>query len=177
MLTQQRLKELLEYDPETGIFKWKVSKNSRAQIGSVAGSLKSSGYIQLMIDKKQYSVHRLAWLYVYGYIPVAFIDHINGCKDDNRIVNLREATNRQNQQNQIKHRNGKLVGAIFHKKKKIWESFIRINRKLKYLGAFKTQTDAHNRYIQALGELVGLPMQEIQSSHGGDHDSSSHEDS
>lgn len=98
-LTQERLKELLHYDPETGIFTWKVSRGP-ARKGDVAGPRVSPrGYSILRVDGPHYLQHRLAWLYVYGVFPILQIDHINGVRTDNRIQNLRLATNGENQSN------------------------------------------------------------------------------
>lgn len=94
-LTQARLQELLDYDPGTGIFRWKVDRY-RVKAGDVAGSIDASGYMKIVIDQTQYYAHRLAWLYVYGQFPDSFISPI-GEKTDNRISNLRLATDAQNQ--------------------------------------------------------------------------------
>jgi hypothetical protein len=102
MLTQDTLKELFHYDPEEGIFTRKLSTSSNARVGDIAGSKNSDGYIQIMINKNLYYAHRLAWLYFYGKLPIYIMDHINGIKDDNRIVNLREVTRQDNNQNKKK---------------------------------------------------------------------------
>jgi hypothetical protein len=98
-MTQEKLKEILHYNPETGVFTWLKRIAQCAKIGYPAGSKCNQGYIRININKKGYKAHRLAWLYEYGETPVNFLDHINQVKDDNRICNLRLATNSQNQQN------------------------------------------------------------------------------
>jgi hypothetical protein len=107
-LTVQRVRELLDYHPEKGLFTWRVKHGRNSDIGKRAGS-KRGKYWQIYIDKKSYAEHRLAWLYVNGSWPTArYIDHINGDSRDNRIENLRECTNGQNMQNQrVAHRNSK----------------------------------------------------------------------
>lgn len=97
ILTQERLKELVIYDKETGIM---VSKVDRYKVkkGSKLGTL-NKGYLYAKIDNKRYSLHGLAFLYEYGFLPDCDIDHINGDKQDNRIENLREATRSQNASN------------------------------------------------------------------------------
>ena len=88
VLTAERLRELLNYDPLTGVFSWRVNGRGRSGVGTVAGG---SNHKRIAIDKKEYFVHRLAWLYVHGCWPTEDIDHINGDPSDNRIANLREA--------------------------------------------------------------------------------------
>lgn len=152
MLTQNELKEQLNYNVETGIFTRKVSVSPRVKVGGVAGGLNEYGYILIQVNKKDYRAHRLAWLYVYGVWPKGQIDLINGVKTDNRIGNLRDVTNRQNQQNTYKHRNGKLVGATYHKHNKKWVSQIYINGKQINLGYFNTEQEAHEAYLKFLEE-------------------------
>ena len=91
VLTQSRLKELLYYDPYSGIFTWKISSGNMPA-GSAAGCLSPEGYIRITIAGKKYKAHRLAWFYVYGYFPENQVVHLNGARDDNRISNLREVS-------------------------------------------------------------------------------------
>src|ERR1700730_6426271 len=101
MLTQERLKELLSYDPETGIFRWiaKSSPFSNILIGDIAGSPLAHGYLQIKIDGEQYLQHRLAFLYMLGRLPKGEGEHANLDKADNRWCNLREATRSLNHGN------------------------------------------------------------------------------
>src|SRR5690606_34614864 len=100
MLTQQRLKELLYYDPETGIFTRLVGRSGpRARAGDVAGSDNGKGYIRIYVDGRPYKAHRLAWFYMHGEWPEE-IDHRNGERADNRLSNLRPVTRQQNNLNQ-----------------------------------------------------------------------------
>lgn len=101
-----RLRELLDYNPETGAFVWKVLSSGRRfelrnkkYAGRIAGCRHVSGYIEIRIDGVTYKAHRLAWLYMTGGWPRNEIDHANLCRSDNRWVNLREATHAQNQAN------------------------------------------------------------------------------
>jgi hypothetical protein len=98
-LTQQRLHELLHYDPSTGAFTWRVAPNRRIIAGSVAGVTETNGYRRIRIDGRQYGAHRLAWLYMHGEFPPNDIDHINRTRDDNRSTNLRAVTRKENMTN------------------------------------------------------------------------------
>ena len=103
-LTAEYLRKTLSYDPETGVFTWKwredkSNKLNGRQTGKVAGTLTFYGYIHIGINQRYYRGHRLAWLYVYGVWPIDQLDHINGNRADNRIFNLREATDEENRYN------------------------------------------------------------------------------
>jgi hypothetical protein len=149
VLTQDRLKELLDYDSNTGIF---TQKSSRDMIRS-PGSINTDGYLLIRVDNHSYSAHRLAWLFMTGKFPDGALDHINGNRADNRIDNLREVTNRQNAQNRSCHREGHLPGTTFIAKSQKWKSQIRINGKRKHLGYYDSQEEAHKVYLKALSLL------------------------
>ena len=143
-MNQRRLKELLSYDKNTGIFRWKVRKAYKIKIGDIAGNLRKDGYKRVMIDEKLYSAHRLAWLYVYGEFPKHEIDHINHNKGDNRISNLRDVTrgeNRKNLANQ-RHNTSGTTGVAWYKPYKKWVARIRVNGKQKHLGYFDNINEA-----------------------------------
>jgi hypothetical protein len=143
MVTIERLKELYSYDAETGVF-------TRKKTGLFTkGVLLKDGYRNLYIDGKRYMTHRLAWLITYGTWPIDKIDHINGIKDDNRLSNLRDVSQRVNLQNGKKHRNGHLLGTTFHKFKQKWIARIIVNGKIQHIGTFDSAEDAHAAYIQA----------------------------
>ena len=143
-MTQEYLKSLLDYNPETGKFIWKVSKNNRVKSGSEAGAIDFYGYRVIGIDKKDYKGHRLAWLWYYGKWPEDQIDHINHNPDDNRIKNLREVSNQENQKNQSVYRNNTSghVGVYWCKIRSRWRAKITVNGKNIYLGYFKEKEDA-----------------------------------
>lgn len=99
-LTEARLKELLYYDAATGVFLWRRADPSFKRLPwSVAGRKNEKGYLIIDVDIKPYRAHRLAWLYMYGAWPTDQLDHRNGTRDDNRISNLRDATNKENHEN------------------------------------------------------------------------------
>jgi hypothetical protein len=153
MITQEYLKEILDYNPETGIFTWKIKKNGTKGINSIAGHIDKKGYFRIKINSISHKAHRLAWLYVYGNTPKGQIDHVNGVKHDNKISNLRIVSNRENCQNRIEHRQGKLVGCYYNKRDKKWQAQIQINGKQTFIGLFETQREAHAAYLKALETL------------------------
>ncbi len=103
-LTQDRLKELLHYCPETGVFTWIKTNGSRGKKGNIAGSINPIGYLDIGVDSKVYKAHRLAFLYVEGYFPEYGLDHINRNKSDNRWSNLRQVSQTCNMRNVKKER-------------------------------------------------------------------------
>ena len=102
--SRERLHELLDYDSETGVFRWRLSRGA-AVAGRVAGSVHNTGYRYIAVDGVSHKAHRLAWLYVYGVPPKDLIDHIDRAPDNNAIANLREATHAENQQNKRVYKN------------------------------------------------------------------------
>ena len=151
MLTQERLKELLHYDNETGIFIWLINKG-RTKKGDAAGTVKNNGYVGIMINRKIYAAHRLAWFYITGEFPKNYIDHKNHIRTDNRFINLREATHKENSQNisapHGDNRSGYL-GVHWVVENKKFRAQISIHGKKKHLGLFDNAQDAHNAYQNA----------------------------
>ena len=150
-LTHQRLRELLEYNPETGVFTWKVDRgNQFTRPGMVAGSVFKEGYIRVFVDGKNHMAHRLAWLHVHGEWPAGEIDHINGVKDCNSIANLRDVTHSVNQQNRrkcTKHNKCGLLGVF--RSYAGWRSVIQVGGRTVHLGLFDTKEQAHASYLEA----------------------------
>ena len=144
MLTQKRLKELLAYTPETGVFTWAKPRGGKVA-GAVAGTIHyKQGYIRIKIDGGMYSAHRLAWLYVYGEMPEHEIDHINHDRQDNRIENLRSVTRHQNARNRALRADNTsgVVGVNWFKRNKKWGARIFKNGKFVFLGLFDRFEDA-----------------------------------
>lgn len=157
MLTQKELKSLLSYNADSGVFKWLVNKSISVKKGDIAGRKNKSNHITIMINGVRYQASHLAWLYVKGETPSKAIDHINGIRSDNRIVNLREATLSQNAMNRIKAANNTsgYKGVSFHKQSGKWQASIKINGKQKYLGLFLSPKQAHNAYVNAAKVIFG----------------------
>lgn len=150
MIEHWELLSLFNYNPETGIFTNRVSRNSRAMVGGVAGYVCPRGYIEIRINRRAYLAHRLAWFYVNGVWPKDQVDHLNGDKGDNRISNLRDVTPILNQQNQAgPHRDNRsgYLGVCYHKRSGLFRAYITLNKKQIILGNFKTAEEAHARYV------------------------------
>jgi hypothetical protein len=156
MLTSERLRDLLDYDPLTGIFCWRVPSKKGMSAGSVAG-WRCNNYLRIQIDKRSYFSHRLAWLYIHGRWPEIHIDHINGIPTDNRIKNLREATNSENRRNtgaQINNASG-FKGVSWKAKNRRWVAQIKLHGKKMHIGLFDTPEAAHAAYCEAADRLHG----------------------
>jgi hypothetical protein len=143
-VTQDEIKNLLFYDAETGLFTWKNPPGKRMKKGDLAGSFDGKGYRRIMINRKKYLLHRVAWLYVYGYWPPKLIDHINRVRDDNRITNLRLADAQLNSQNKSQHRNNTsgVRGVSWHKQIKKWQAQLQLKTKNIHVGTYDSFCDA-----------------------------------
>ena len=160
-LTAQRLRELLSYDARTGGFTWAVSRGGNAKAGTVAGTVNSGprcgggGYRNITIDGKRYYAHRLAWLYVNGSWPEHEIDHRDLDRDNNRFVNLREATRLQNLANRPLYRNSTTGFKGVTVKHRRWRARIKVNGQEIYLGSFESPEQAHAAYAMAAVDIHG----------------------
>lgn len=154
MLTQERLRELLTYDKDTGIFRWRVNRR-RVCAGDIAGYQNPRGYIYVVIDREWHRAHRLAWLYVYGKMPVDQIDHINMVKSDNRINNLRQATNGQNHANACVRSDSRSGFKGVQRRGARWLAYISKDGKQIRLGSFGTVEEASEAYNVAAEKYFG----------------------
>jgi hypothetical protein len=154
-ISQKRLHELVEYDPETGLFTATVSRG-HVKAGTVLGGDNGDGYIKFSLDGNDYFAHRLAFLYVHGYLPDV-VDHANGIRSDNRIANIRVADNSLNARNSSKKRYSlsRFKGASFDKRRKKWVAHIRAGGNLIYLGRHNTDVEAAFAYDVASLEMHG----------------------
>ena len=143
-ITQSSLQELLDYDPETGVFVWKVGSRR----GKVAGFVQSGGYIQICIEGKNYYAHRLAWLYAHGESVPTLLDHMDGDRSNNRVANLRPSSFRQNGENQRAARSDNSTGLLgVSKKRGKWRAAIKVDGKTRHIGTFDTPEAAHAAYV------------------------------
>lgn len=156
ILTAARLREVLHYDPETGVFTWLVRRRPRTKVGDVAGGFsESAGAVIIGINNRHRRGHRLAWLYMYGVWPQEQIDHIDGNPANNRLCNLREADQSLNMQNlhrATKRNKAGLLGVYRDKRSGTYRAQIWFNGKTHYLGYFLTPELAHAAYLTAKRE-------------------------
>jgi hypothetical protein len=150
-LSAERARELLAYDPETGVLRWRKVRFGGASAGQVAGHINKSGYCRIVVDGGSHLAHRLAWLITYGEWP-RMLDHVNGDRADNRLVNLRECNATQNSCNaKTLSRHGRGVSLRGGK----WTAAIRASRQLYWLGTFDTKEQAAAAYRNAAKQLHG----------------------
>lgn len=157
-LTQARLKEMLDYDANTGVFTWKKSPRHRSGVikpGDVASRPYKKGYLGVSLDGRKYFAHRLAWLYVHGVFPEEQIDHCDRARSNNAIDNLRLATQNQNQWNTVAKRTSK-TGV-----KGVWPSHGKFKAAFHHgshqhvLGYFDTLEEGGEAYAKAAKRLHG----------------------
>lgn len=157
-LTADYLREVLDYDPETGVFRWKQHLSNRRGAGEIAGCVcKRDGYNLVGINGTVYKANRLAWLYVHGEWPPRYVDHINGMTGDDRIANLRLATPAENLWNRGKQKNNTsgYKGVTYHPGTGKWWARINRHGKTYRLGLHKTPEEAHAAYAEAAERLHG----------------------
>jgi hypothetical protein len=148
-LSAERLRELLHYDQETGVFTWRVNRKGHAKIGSIAGSRRWDGYVSIGICGKAYLAHRLAWLHVKGVFPKEDIDHLDGNPSNNAIKNLRDCptyVNVQNIRGPSKNNKSGFLGVSRNKKR--WLARIHVSGKTINIGTFDTAEEAADAYIK-----------------------------
>ena len=153
----EELRAMLDYDPETGAFTWKVKVRAQTVVGEEAGYLNNRGYRTIMIKGVQYLSHRLAWYYVYGVEPKEYLDHVNSVRYDNRIDNLREATNTENMRNQGKKPNNTsgFKGVHWNKGSQKFCARCWTGGKRHHLGYYDTSEEAHAAYVAFAKEHHG----------------------
>lgn len=151
-LTAARVRELLDYDPETGTFSRKVMSRGRYADRSQVGGPQLSGHIRICVDGKKHYAHRLAWLFINGDWPGGDLDHIDGDPSNNRASNLRVTSHKANMQNfrgPTARSTTRLLGVSWCRLNKKWKASISIDGKTKHLGLFDSPGAAHDAYLAA----------------------------
>jgi len=166
MITQERLKEIVFYNQETGLFTWKINLGPRAVIGCVAGS-SDDGYVRIGIDGELYLAHRLVFLYVDGYLPEGEVDHIDRVRWHNWRSNLREASRQCQNRNcgMLKNNKSGIKGVYWYKPTGKWQAYITLNRGRFALGYFDNIVEAACHRFAA-EQCLGFQDCDISSSAG-----------
>jgi len=155
-ITHARLIEMLDYDSETGEFRWRERVSRSVKAGEVAGLINGDGYRLIAIKGREYRAHQLAWFYMTGRWCSTIIDHRDGNPSNNRWDNLRRATVSQNNANRPMHRNNKCgYKGVTQTPSGRWRANINKNRQRHHLGIFATPEEAHAAYAEAAGKLFG----------------------
>lgn len=147
-ITQEELKNALDYNSNTGVFRWKKKISKKVNIGQMAGYEANCrgelGYWNIRIFGTRYFAHRLAWLYEYGYLPENFIDHIDRNKLNNAISNLREVISQCNLRNTGNwgHNTSGVKGVTYDPNRSKWASAVQVDNKRKYLGRYTSFDNA-----------------------------------
>lgn len=137
----------LIYNPDTGIITNRINRGN-VKAGDLSGSVGDSGYVKIKLMTRVYVAHRLGFLMHYGDLPKE-LDHINGNRLDNRIVNLRSCSRSQNMRNIPSRGLSKYRGVNWHAKGKKWQSRIRIGGSRHHLGLFHSEDEAYQAYLKA----------------------------
>lgn len=153
-ISAQRVRELLDYEPLTGLFTRRVATGGRygAAVGAVAGTVNDGGYILISLESLQYRAHRLAWLYMTGAWPSHEVDHRDGDRANNAWDNLRDVTgvvNLQNKRHAQSNSKTGLLGASWNARDERFVARIKVEGRYKSLGGFDTAEAAHAAYLSA----------------------------
>ena len=143
LLTHERLVELLDYDPLTGLFVWKVHRCGKAKVGSIAGTI-VKGYVLITVDGVRYQAHRLAWFWMTGEWPARILDHEDRVRSNNKWSNIRGASYSQNRQNSgvMSNNTSGVKDVHWHSSKQRWRALITVNYRDVWLGNFRKKEDA-----------------------------------
>ena len=153
-LSQSRLRELLNYNPRTGHFRWRVNLRGPARVGKLAGTINGNGRRQIKIDGSLYYTSRLAFLWMVGKSPKGQAEHKNRVRSDDRWRNLRPANSSQNGANRSGHSKQGLPKGV-QRNGKGFSASIKVNYKTICLGTYKTPKPAHVAYVTAARKYFG----------------------
>ena len=152
-LTLERLRYVLSYDPETGVFRWRVPR-SGVERHAVAGTIDRAGYRIICVDHRRYFAARLAYFYMTGLWPSPTVDHINRDRSDDRWSNLREASYAEQALNRdlVRPVNPGLPVGVYRNPWRIWSQIMRDGVPI-YLGSFASVSEARAAYVEAAAIL------------------------
>lgn len=153
----ERVKEAFDYDPATGILRWRISPHPRIKVGQIAGSLEASGYWRVCLDGVIYKAQRLIFFWMTGRWPIPTADHRDLDKLNNRWVNIREASNQGQTANRglTSSNTSGSRGVVWDKKTSKWQAQIWHTGKLHYLGQFIVKSDAEQAYAREASRIFG----------------------
>lgn len=152
LVSAERLRDLLMYEPETGVFTNRVTRNARSCAGAISGSPDADGYLLVCLEWRTYKLHQLAFLYMTGEWPTGLVDHKDTCRSNNAWANLRDVShsiNSQNRRTSYSNSGTGLLGTSFDKTKNKYVAQISINGKQTNLGRYATAEIAHQVYLEA----------------------------
>jgi hypothetical protein len=157
LVTPKRIRELLDYDPETGALTWRVRKKGGRGFGGAAGGPGNSGQIRIGIDGHRFEAHRICWVHYYGRWPGGNVDHRDLVRTHNWITNLREATHSQNLCNRGKTKSNTsgFKGVFWSKQKNKWAVRIVLHKRSRHFGFFTEKGEAAERAATAYREMHG----------------------
>lgn len=144
----ERLNSVLRYDSESGHLYWKEDRGRHKVKGKIAGYAHCEGYVAVGLDGKRFLAHRVAWMLTYGTWPDEWIDHVNGNRSDNRLVNLRECSPSENNSNR-KNGPGRDLpkGVSFHRRTGKYQAHVRKSGRVVYSGLFASVEEAAVAYV------------------------------
>lgn len=151
------IREALAYDPATGLLTWRIAASQRTKVGDVAGTVGKRGYRAVQVRGRLLQAHRIAWFLSTGAWPGGQIDHKNGLRDDNRLANLRLATQAQqtvNSKIRADNTSGHR-GVSWNIGVNKWVARAVIDGKRKHLGCFANKQDAIAAYELAASVHYG----------------------
>lgn len=158
IITAARLREVLDYDPHTGWFTWRVMIGQRCRVGARAGTIRKDRRVRrsINIDGRYYAEQNLAWLYMTGRWPEHEIDHENTDATDNHWENLRPATRVQNNQNTRRRADNTsgFKGVHVHENGRYYAR-VQVNGKRLFVGSFETLEEATAAITKRRQELHG----------------------
>lgn len=154
-LSAERAREVIDYDPETGVMTWRKTLSNRAMAGAVAGTVGKNGYRYVSVDGHRCLVHRLAWLWMTGAWPVALIDHKDTDRTNNRWANLRDSTYKLNAENKQRALPANKVGllGVSQGRKGRFKAQIQANGLNRWIGEYATPELAHTAYVAVKRQL------------------------